>query len=341
MERNTIIMVIQEEIIHGISYSDYIFYIGDNGKEVRQVSSYAERPTEFAKYYDAIFNNNYGYEYYKDAYDFTNRVLNDYGLRNLTVSDIYNYDDVKDNFITSGNIFEGRIQESDSKFNEHRAEVIRYVIEGNLKTSISEFSRYSKAKENVDFIMPKISETDWEILANNVCIATFLQGMSIGGKVYNGYSVVPNNLNKEHVDENDIYILTTTGEYTRANDNNLLKRVNGKSIVPVKGTDISYYPGVLNINFENKVDLRGDTKIDYSALKYNNGTKIVPYYGSYTGLIGSSSLNDITGYDMYKYMRGQTGITINADLRKAYYISLGRERKSAYNVNTALEESSL
>ena len=99
----------------------------------------------------------------------------------------------------------GDIEYSNSNFNRHRADVIRAIITTNLSTAITGFKKYSNS--DVEYIMPKISETDWELLENNVCIATFMQGIKVGDKTYNSYAVIPNNFNKEFVDENDIYIL--------------------------------------------------------------------------------------------------------------------------------------
>ncbi len=76
--------------------------------------------------------------------------------------------------------------------------------------------------------MPKISETDWETIENDVCAISFLQGMSLGAKKYNGYSVVANTLTKEYIDENDIYLLTKNSSDQDIQD--IYCKVNDKSL---------------------------------------------------------------------------------------------------------------
>ena len=338
---------------------DYIFYLKSDGTDAIQVIKKDDNNSggtnttqaikaevtsnDFADYEQTIFGNIYSVRYYENAYKFTDKCLNKYNLGNLTVKDIYNYnsdENIRKSFTTNGNIFRNyendngkdiMIQDSDSTFNQHRAEVIRYVMETNLSTSISAFRRYSNS--NIDFLMPKISETDWELLENNICIATFMQGMSIGGKVYNSYAVVPNTLNKEYVDENDIYILTTNGEYTKANDSKLIGE-NKKLNIQEKNAEHNYYAGILNINFESRMD---SADRHYNPMIYDISTK-TPYYASYTGITGSSSLKNITTSDMYKYMRNlNTSVEGVSDLKKAYYHALGRERYSSYHLDNEVK----
>ena len=220
-----------------------IFFIDDKGaKNYNQVGNYNDanqvEKDNFIKYYLAITQNKSSYIYYKRAYEFSYAVLNNtnlknnlgieykdkagniqtkgYGLSGLDANQFINYDnnDAKTNELKKsgitplseyGNfkIFDGNIHLSSSNFNKHRKAIIRYIIETNLSTAIAGFSSSAKT----DFIMPKISETDWDIIQNDVCEITFLQGLNMGSKKYNGYSVVANTLTKEYVDENDIYIL--------------------------------------------------------------------------------------------------------------------------------------
>ena len=56
--------------------------------------------------------------------------------------------------------------------------------------------------------MPKLKEDEWDKILNNVSLISFMQGLSIGGKIYNGYSIVTNNTNEEVVTEDSIYIVT-------------------------------------------------------------------------------------------------------------------------------------
>ena len=185
--------------------------------------------------------NDSAYLYYKEAYEFTTWLLKTgkkididgdgeldegQGLEQLRVENIvgseivgnsvkksnddYQFDTYE--FTNTGSIFDGNIEYSNSNFNRHRADVIRAVITTNLSTAIAGYKKYSNTA-NVEFLMPKISETDWELLENNVCIATFFFFFKVGGKTYNNYAVISNNFNKEYVDENDIYISTNRNTY--------------------------------------------------------------------------------------------------------------------------------
>ena len=312
----------------GLSENDYIFYIDAKGQIRKEVNNRkGSNIPKFDAYYNAIKKNKSAYTYYRDAYEFTNWVKDN--LATLMTNDAQVDEDKADfkrasnnrlvfNFGTTNNL----VQYSNSFFNVHRKEIIRYVIETNLSTAITGFSKYSNSNQSV-FIMPKISEVDWELLENNICVATFMQGMSLGGKVYNGYSVVPNNLTKEYVDEEDIYILKNNNTYCKANDttiNNSFK------------AGLGYEPGVFKINFERRSYLDGnDTKYFY-PLQFVYGTnKKASYLGSYTSIVGSTAIDSIAYTDMYRYLLGRTDNPTK--LKEIYYTALARERMSIYNVN--------
>jgi len=297
------------------SDTDYIFYIDEQRTRHKQVISKLNNEEEFEKYYNKIFKNNYGYLYYKEAYEFTEWVRNNLGgiTKNNIINSV-NYDGYE--FAEVGNIFEGDIEYSNSNFNRHRSDVIRAVISTNLSKAISGYSRYSKST-NVEFIMPKILEKDWELLENNICIVSFLQGMKVGSsdKTYNSYSIIPNNFNKEYVDENDIYILTKDKTYTKPNDD-ILK--DGTNILE-KDT-IGFEPGLSKMDFEIRQDIKGDF---YNPVTLNGNL----FLRSYTSYAGSSNINSIEKIDMYRYMM-EPGVSNK--LKKAYYVALGRERYSSF-----------
>ena len=99
--------------------------------------------------------------------------------------------------------------------------MIRYSIERNLSIAIGNYNNYTGVQTN--FQMPKLREDEWDKIINNVSIISFMQGLNIGGKIYNGYSIITNNKNQEVVNEDSIYMITDDNQYHRANDNNLLK----------------------------------------------------------------------------------------------------------------------
>ena len=314
--------------LNGTKYyldGEEVFYINSSGERAVQASR-AQNEQTFNKYKNFIEKNNSAYRYYKNAYEFTTWVRenlsalqSDYAVDSdgNSISDFGNYKIFGD---TSGKY----IQDADSDFNAHRSAVIRYTITKNLSTAIAGYNNYFENSES-DFIMPNLSETDWEIIENNISIITFLQGFKIGGRDYNECCVVANNLTKEYIDENDIYILGNNHTYYKVNDTTTYSMATG----------IGYQPGVWKINFESRIDATGDEEITYYPICYKSGSKIVPYLGSYSSIIASTSV-DTSESDMYKYLRATNASgehNVNEALRTAYYTALGRERYGQYSVN--------
>ena len=164
--------------------------------------------------------------------------------------------------------------------------------------------------------MPKLKEDEWEKIINNVSIISFLQGLNIGGKIYNGYSIITNDKNEELVKEDSIYMVTPNdNQYHRPNDKDL------------KNQTSSNIYGALNVDFERKsITSKEDGKIIYYIPQQNNGVLITGCYGS---IIGSRNITQTD--NLYQYM--QQMATSNPSLATAYYTALGRERYSMYKTN--------
>ncbi len=197
----------------------------------------------------------------------------------------------------------GSIEDPDSNFNQHRLEVIRYVIERNLSIAIANYNKGG----TTSFQMPNLSEDDWERVQNNVCIISFLQGLSIGGKIYNGYAIVSNNKNQEVVAENSIYIVDkNAGRYHQVTDSELPDNSNKN------------YQGFFNLDFERKTIVTEDGKPGYFMPQES--------LGCYSCVITRAKLE--TPDNIYKYVAGKKGT-----LATAYFTALGRERYSMYKSN--------
>ena len=265
-------------------------------------------------------DNDMARTYYQEAAAFKDRILTEYGLGSLTSADARDENgnpiaDLTDengevvyNFV-GGNykIFDFNnggvsIEEPESDFNQHRLAVIRYVIERNLSIALANYNDYGSG--SYEFRMPKLAEEDWERILNNVSLISFLQGLSIGGKVYNGYSVINNNKNEEVVTENSIYITTSGGYYHRATDRGLL----GRSDVVM---------GVFNIDFERK----GVINNTDGTTHYYYPRRELGCYNCYVAQTNVQATDNI-----YEYMDA------NSQLAKIYYTALGRERYSMYKV---------
>lgn len=319
--------------INGVKYyennttniKEKIFSINKDGsRNYSECSSGDDKKNKeiYDKFHNAITKNISAFKYYESAYEFTNWVESK--LNNIETGNaiIYNnagekIENVESVFGSNEQIFQGNYENPSSSFNKHRQAVIRNVIETNLSTAISSFSA-NVNNDNIEFLMPKLSETDWEIVENNVCCISFLQGLSLGSKRYNGYSVVANTLTKEYVNENDIYILKNDGTYCRAND----KTLNDSNIISGQPA------GIYKMDFE----LRKGLKEDGTYVYYNPKKS---YSGSYTSIMGSSGITSVEKIGMNKYMEGKSEI-----LKKAYYTALGRERWCAFNVHNINEDIS-
>lgn len=314
-----------------------VFYINANGEKTIQASSSLNKDI-YQKYYDKITKNNSAYEYYKSAFDFTEMIRNELKLDGLKASDarddngdpisdfgddlIFGEDngDNKTTGIKNDNAGNEWIQYSNSKFNQHRSAVIRYVVEKNLSAAISGYRQYNTSDTSIEYIMPKISETDWEKIENDVSIITFLQGFKIGGRDYNNYCVISNNLNKEHVDENDIYLIGTDNTYHKVNEKNL--NINNDTT-----------KGIWKLNFERKSYKEPISSSDdnYQTVYYYP----LNYIGSYSSIVASSGIkyeddsnNEYT--DLYRYMKDPS---TNINVKRTYYTALARERWGSYSVN--------
>ena len=305
--------------INGTKYywdeeNEEIFFIS-NGSRQRQ----GNRDT-YEAYVDAITNNSAGYLYYEEAYIFTNWVLGNSVLKDLRASDAVDSNGNRMN-LSEGNytfIFKNSsvepnvpLEYQSSNFNEQRKAVIRYSIESNLSVSIANFNAYSSSTN--EFQMPKLKETDWDMLENQVSIISFLQGFSIGGKIYNGYTVITNDKTEEVVKEEDIFIISEDGYYHRINDEHFINNLQ---------TGV----GILDTDFEVRRDL--ETQLYY--LPKNQ-------LGCYTSIVSQDNVNH--EFDsIYEYLENEDDVP--DDVKRAYYTALGRERWGLYRVTDKEELSS-
>ena len=265
--------------------------------------------------------NDAGQRYYREAKDFTAWVRDKLG--SLRPSDAVDEEGKKlvenDSNTKTSSLFnhdykifeEGDIEDPNSNFNQHRSAVIRYSIEKNLSIAIANYNNYSNVTTN--FQMPTLTEEDWEKILNNVSVISFLQGLSIGGKVYNGYSIVTNTKTEEVVNTDSIYIIAD-GEYHRATENGLKSKNIEKAF--------------MNVDFERK----SVTNNDKTSYFYPHRET-----GCYNSIVTQNDVNDLTDDkykgSIYKYMQDQGG-----RLAQVYYTALGRERYTMYRTNNNVEE---
>ncbi len=254
-----------------------------------------------------IQNNDYAQKYYKESKDLMDFMQN-YGLDEIKISNIvdengnqYNTNDENGAYHTSGKIFDfdDDIESETSNFNTHRIEVIKHSIERNLSIAISNFNAFS----SFEFQMPKLKDEDWDKIMDNISIISFLQGVNIGGKIYNGYSIVTNTKNEDLVMQDSIYIKDASGIFHRITENSL----------PYQDGMI----GIYNVNIERRTTQ--DT--DGSNLYY------FPVDGtlSYNSIVTQNNISKTSTQTLSDYING-----LDNRLKQIYYTALGRERYSLY-----------
>ena len=301
-----------------------------NGKMVEHVQGTAEVPNEtFNSYHELIMNNDFARRYYIEAYEFTNKIKTGElsALKDLRYEDAMDYtinddgDTVYTNLYPDDNtvIFDfnsgsddvsNNIECQSSNFNQHRLQIIKNKIRTNLAIAVANYN----SNQSVQFQMPELSEEEWSHIMKNISLISFVQGLDIGGKIYNGYTIVNNSESKEVVREDNIYIVGNDGFYHRIGDRYLLDENNiGNSNVEEKSA------GRLNLDFnrQNALD-ENENRVYYYTLNY---------YASYTSVI---SQNDSEVYDdIYAYVAEQ-----NNGFKKEFYTALGRERYGMYKTTT-------
>ena len=269
---------------------------------------------------EMVSNNNSAKKYYTEAYEISSYIQNTSFLRDLTTDDIVDVNTGKrygdDSSIErtyysiNGNqkIFDfdnsNGIESETSNFNTHRMDVIKNSIERNLSIAIANFNNYSGVQ--TDFQMPKLKETDWDKIMSNISLISFFQGANIGGKVYNGYSIVTNTKNEDVVMEDSIYIKKGSG------NNSVIYGITDNDL----GTDFSNAIGVFNINTEPRVGS-------------DESTYYMPVDGtfSYGSIITKNNIADNFNGNLSEYI-----INSSNDLKKIYYTALGRERYGIYRL---------
>lgn len=321
-----------KEFVNGIEYP----YIRVNGTkyyydETKKIVFYISNGTatkqyegEVAKQYyeNTIKNNTMAIQYYEEAYKFKQKLINEYpAILELEYEDCYDviYNEENQQYelkqlwtgsdkntkifeFNKTNEYADNIECKKSKFNQHRLEIIRRKIASNLSVAIANYNSYSSI--GVEFQMPELKEEEWEHVMNNISLISFVQGLDIGGKIYNGYTIVNNSESKEVVREEKIYILGT---------DNFYHKINEKNLEDIVRTDIP--AGRLNLDFER------------ASLK--NGTQVVYYYTlkQYASYNSITTQNETETYDdIYVYVNNLD----STKLKEAFFTALGRERKGSY-----------
>lgn len=322
-----------------------IAYINNNGILTTHISR-EKNEKDYLKMVALIKNNWMAKEYYREADVFTEWFKETLGPWNISYNDAYGQVIDGEGNITIGKLWDGdtrkifefndgityskNIESELSSFNQHRLAIIRHNIEINLAIAISNYNSYFGLGETRKFEMPELKEEEWECITHNISLISFLQGLPVGNKTYNGYTVVTNSKSKEVVLEQNIYILGSDDNYHKIGDKVLEK---GESV-----TVSSWYSngqsnaGRLNLDFDRKraVTINEKDFYYYPLRRFNASYNSVVMQGKFTAYD-----------DIYQYVNDRC----KDEVKEAFYTAIGRERYgtfktlSAVNVDNVYKDS--
>ena len=225
---------------------------------------------------------------------------------------------------------------SSSTFNNHRLAVIRKSIETSLNTVISNY----RSTTLYDYAMPVMTYDDWYKILNNVSMVTFMQGMSIGYRYYNNYAIITNNINKEVVKAENIYIVakengTNNREYHQPGCEELISGVRDGSL-----TIVGAYPTASFQRQSIRMSENAEDDIHY-YLQACGGDVLTGCYNCIVSATGDYDIDDIIDGTIEHYA-DPTNILYDendiVEIRTKFLTALARERYDIYKSNFDLSD---
>lgn len=251
-------------------------------------------------------------EYYKEAKEFSTWVKNNLG--GLTLNDMT--EEAKEELGINGteklsdhvfNVSDSNDpEEAASIFNDHRRSIIKTSIETNLAAAIAGYNSISQVNDTTyNFKMPILQEDEWDQILNNVSVISFLQGIPIKNKYYNGYSIMTNNKNREFIDPHFIYFVDKSSSENKFHN-----------IQDV--TNTTNWVGYRNLDFNRRKVVNSDE--DTTEYFYPHGEE-----GCYDCVVSATN-RILTLEDVIND-------TSNHNIRSTYFTAIGRERYNSYKSN--------
>ncbi len=264
--------------------------------------------------------------YFKEAYEFStwvNKNLSTITVKNIDTSTLDDRSKTELNTIGNAQIFnleKNDPESKDSAFNEHRRAVIRNSIQSNLNVAIANYNNNSEVLGSTyDFRMPILSETDWEKVLDNVCVISFMQGLPIKTKMYNGYSIISNDVNKETINSDLFYFIDkTTGVYHKIECNTLKESVKNKDSIKA----------YTNLLFRKQTL----TKTDKTTRYYYGHTQTA----CYDCIISTKNVS--TKEEVLTNTKAKPELTT---IKTEYYLALARERYNLYKATAVTNYTDL
>ena len=258
----------------------------------------------------------------------------------------YTYLDTDDSYIFKTSDGSGiDVRNSDSRFYEHKRNVIKNSIQYNLNLAMAV---YNKGQGDNIYQMPLLSEKEWDKVLSNVSVISFLQGLPCGLKKYNNYAIVTSSNNNILANEDDIYYVPISNsnlnsEGLKVSESPTVGDLDTCHRLDCIGSDNDWLEGIKEakyfISFPSK-EIKYDKEYDATKGKYiydhivnscyycivnsNYRSKIREYINEAI----NGSLNDGKIDDEYKSMGIDTGLV--KKITKAEYIAVGKIRNNTY-----------
>ena len=161
--------------------------------------------------FGAIYRDFSAISYYVESYAFTNWVRENLG--NVSSQQYVKFDENSNSYqivsevpIEGNQIFNvsatNNPEDDDSAFVQHKKRVMKELISESLDLAISNYNIGGRG----DYTIPQITDRDWDHLFENISILSFVQGIPIGLKDYNNYTIATSQCNREYVNPDGIYL---------------------------------------------------------------------------------------------------------------------------------------
>lgn len=286
------------------------------------------------------------YEYYTGAYEFSKWIVEQSGLASVTQENIVQNDGTVGATTSDGqlylsvntnnsSIFNSTKTGNDpllssSTFNSHRVAVIRKSIETNLTTAIANYNKQS-GLAGYEFVMPVIDEENWYKIANNVSLVSFMQGIPIGHKMFNNYSVITNTKNEEVINDQSIYLVVQNSdgnyEYHQPGCKELIDMQKSNPNLSITAyTALSFMRQTVKLN---------EAQTRYFYPQQRTGKLTTGCYNCIVNASGDYNIDDIilgkvTDFSSGKVVYNSSDLTA---VRRAFLTGLARERRDLYKSN--------
>lgn len=336
-----------QKVYYDEATNDYFWYVNNKKSFLQSENANLQR---YIEENGVGFKSISAYEYYKEAYDFSKWIqttkLKDVDQSNALKMDGGDTPIGNDATYLSVNTGTEKIfdttqsyndpMKAESTFNTHRVAIIRKSLETNLSAAIANYTTQN-ALSTYEFTLPLIDEERWYDVANNVSIISFMQGIPIGMKYFNNYSVITNTKNEEVVNAQSLYILAqdknadATGkkaiEYHQPGCKTLIDNVySGKVEIIGAYNSLSFLRQTAKISEANS---------QYFYPQARLGTTTTGCYNCIVNAAVDYDIDSIIEGEIKHYLEGDTLYTANQikEIRKTYLTALARERYDLYKSN--------